>query len=257
MLPPPPAPQLTHLHLRYPKGPWGRTIQGAKLFRKDILPRLKYHNPALSITIENEPGQLRDPMTLTLTFESTDPDALKAIAQKSQRPPRPQSQATESRSEPGSREEMERQARKQSPNWRTPPSREEPSPQDEEASPEPQNIQRPSADDDEVVLKPQPPANPSSPSTTSPPQPVYIRSVTLGLGRRPGWEIWSWFKLRTKCQPVRTSTEDVQMKQELEQFARRAEHDRRRVKAGMDAMKREKEDLKRAREAADRLATEA
>lgn len=109
----------------------------------------------------------------------------------------------------------------------------------------------------EVKTKPQPAADPSAPSSTTPPSTVYTREITLGLRGRSAGQIFSYFKHITKARQYYRSVPDRHAKGRMDRFFDRAEEDRQRVKAGIDAMKREKEDLKRAREAADRLASEA
>jgi len=192
-------------------------------------------------------------MTLTLQFEGSDPEALKAIATKSDRPRRIQRASKQDQAYKGmTEEEMETEARKQSPNWRDAPVRDEAPAAGKNA-----DTKKPSANDDEIVLKPQPAADPAAPSTTAPPEPLYMRSVTLGLKGRSAPDIWKWFQYRTKCEELPTSSEDEATQVNLAEFNVQAEQDRQRVKAGVDAMRREKEDLRRAREAADRLTAES
>ncbi|EXJ72978.1 uncharacterized protein A1O5_04127 [Cladophialophora psammophila CBS 110553] len=77
ILPPPPSPQLTRLSLRYDRKQWNKSTRPARIFQKDHLPRLKYHNPALPIRVEQGPSRLQ------LTFESTDQHALREMERTS------------------------------------------------------------------------------------------------------------------------------------------------------------------------------
>jgi len=70
ILPPPPQPQLTRLNFQYDRQQWNKSTRPARIFHKEYLPRLKYHNPALPIRIEQGPARLQ------LTFESVDQEAL-------------------------------------------------------------------------------------------------------------------------------------------------------------------------------------
>ncbi|EXJ63956.1 hypothetical protein A1O7_00291 [Cladophialophora yegresii CBS 114405] len=73
ILPPPPLPQLTRLSLQYDRQQWNKSTRPARIFHKEHLPRLKYHNPGLPITVEQGPGRLQ------LTFESADQEALNEL----------------------------------------------------------------------------------------------------------------------------------------------------------------------------------
>ncbi|KIW24976.1 uncharacterized protein PV07_10652 [Cladophialophora immunda] len=73
ILPPPPSPQLTRLSLQYDRKQWNKSTRPARIFHKDHLPRLKYHNPGLPIRVEQGPSRLR------LTFESADQQALRVL----------------------------------------------------------------------------------------------------------------------------------------------------------------------------------
>ncbi|KIW16395.1 hypothetical protein PV08_06447 [Exophiala spinifera] len=77
VLPPPPSPQLTRLTMKYPRTEWSLSNQGPRMFAKDSLPRLKYHNPSLPIRVEDTQAS-----TLELTFESTDKAALETLQKR-------------------------------------------------------------------------------------------------------------------------------------------------------------------------------
>ncbi|RMZ79931.1 hypothetical protein DV738_g3029, partial [Chaetothyriales sp. CBS 135597] len=148
ILPPAPAPQLVHVFLRYPRRhglkPDART-DGAHQFGSRYLPRLKYHNPKLKVDIKTD-GNTHAPMKLMLQFEGTDPDALRAIAKK-----------------------------QQSPNWRDAPA-----PKEAPAQGSKGKSKKPTADDDEVVIKEKPESELGLQSNT----PVYSRSVTLSINSK-------------------------------------------------------------------------
>jgi len=74
VLPPPPAPQLTRLVMRYPRLSWAVSNHGPRIFAKESLPRLKYHNPTLPIRVEDSNAS-----QMELTFESTDEASLEVL----------------------------------------------------------------------------------------------------------------------------------------------------------------------------------
>jgi Mitochondrial ribosomal protein L51 / S25 / CI-B8 domain len=304
LLPPPPAPQLTNIHLRYPvKGPRG----SARAIWRNNLQQLKFHNPAIPVTVEHYQGHTG---RLTLQFEGEDLEALKQIPRSVGHKRVKKSLPKRDRFEEISSEEKETAARNESPNWRDAPARpaaeattrtgstgdkisaraettqesftsstekiissneevlalaaEETlaSPPKGEAPQTTEEIEaeidadRPSPTIDEPVLKPQPPADPSSPSSTEPPKTIYMRTVTIGLRGHSPDAIWEWFQQRTGCRKVPESQEDIEARKRLDEFFAKAELDRQRVKAGVDAMRKEKEDLKRARGEAEKLQAE-
>ncbi|OAP57959.1 hypothetical protein AYL99_07049 [Fonsecaea erecta] len=73
ILPPQPSPQLTRLSLQYDRKQWNKSTRPARIFQKDHLPRLKYHNPGLPIRVEQGPSRLH------LTFESANQQALREL----------------------------------------------------------------------------------------------------------------------------------------------------------------------------------
>jgi hypothetical protein len=71
----------------YPKNRWKKpntkVTGGAHGFNKEIIPKLKYNNPALEIEIQNFP---KSPSLLRLHFQCQDQEQLRNIATPSQRP---------------------------------------------------------------------------------------------------------------------------------------------------------------------------
>ena len=227
-------------------------------------------------------------MTLSLTFEGTDVDALKAIP-KSEGPGERRAggrgnkrleQMKELAKEGWlTEEEKEELARKQSPNWRDAPrDAMEPVDELEEVDEQAQRLEREAeaadretlaeisgqrtADDekvvfnDEVILKePLPQATPDS--GEQPPAPIHIRNVMLGVKNRSSTEIWDWFKTRTNCTDVPRSMEDEKEFRELEVVVQQSAIDRERVKKGVDERKANDEMLKRARGEVEKLRAEA
>ena len=172
---------------------------GAFLFHKKSLPRLKYTNPGLVIDVKTDPKQ---PPLLTLHFESTDREALQAIASASEHPRDhlPKQIRITAQDDPAAR----------SGNWRDAPARPGTEIKTEEAPRDTSSDKkRPTAADDEIRLKSQPAADPATPSSVSAPEAVYERSVTLSVHNRPFWDIWSWFKKRTGGHGVQHSPEDL------------------------------------------------
>ncbi|KIX02080.1 uncharacterized protein Z518_08019 [Rhinocladiella mackenziei CBS 650.93] len=201
ILPPPPAPRLAQLCLRYPLRAWNKEMQAARGFKKDHLPRLKYHNPTLPIKVEDSTA-----LQLDLTFESNDESTLSAL-EKRQLPV-----------EPDTIEYQE--------SW------------------------------SKVESKPLPAANAKAPSTPSPPQPIFMRRVTLNLAQQPSQRIWKWFQKTTNCEDFPEEPEWTALMKRLEEFAKQSEIDRQLVKAGRDAVKKQQEELKKARETAERITNE-
>ncbi|EXJ95016.1 hypothetical protein A1O1_00134 [Capronia coronata CBS 617.96] len=108
-----------------------------------------------------------------------------------------------------------------------------------------------------IESKPQPAADPSTPSSTSPPSEIFVRRATVDIaGKRPR-QIWHWLKSAAKCEDIAQSPEDVELMRRLNAFFQKADIDRKRVKAGIDEMRKQKEDLRKAREAAERLTSES
>ncbi|EXJ89014.1 hypothetical protein A1O3_02078 [Capronia epimyces CBS 606.96] len=107
-----------------------------------------------------------------------------------------------------------------------------------------------------IESKPQLAADPSAPSSTSPPAEIFTRRATVDIaGKRPA-QIWHWFQKTTKCEDIPQSPEDVELMRRLNAFFQKAEVDRKRVQVGIDEMRKQKEDLRKAREAAERLTSE-
>jgi hypothetical protein len=172
-------------------------------------------------------------MKLTLQFEGTDPEALRAIARKSTRVKQARQQTEE---------ELEAEAKKQSPNFRDAPS-----------PGELLQNQNPTADDDEVILK----ERPNSELGQEAGLPVYTRAVTLAVQNRPHWEIWKWFKKRTGAEPAPMTEEDRKLRNQINKDTERREVDREKGKIVSAQLRREREALEKAKKAADEAAAPA
>jgi hypothetical protein len=220
------------------------------------LPSLRYHNLTLPIVVEQKlkPGPSFCP-TMTLRFESRNKEDLENIETK---PELSDSEALEkAKVQLQTRFNQERMAAIES---------NSPVPQKDRTTwvdvlrKEQEAVGTPEGSGTsigQVQVKAQPAADPSAPSSASPPSTSYTREITLGLrGRTPG-QIFSYFKHVTKARQYYRSLPDRRSKRKMDKFFDKADEDRERVKAGIDAMRREKEDLRRAREAADRLAADA
>jgi hypothetical protein len=250
-------------------------VHGARLFWRNHLRRLKYHNPALPISIEQGPGDLGSPMALNLTFEGTDVEALKAVAkvrenlgERSEKKSRLAQMRELAKEGFLTEEEKEKLARTQSPNWRDAPrdgmiSEEEEEEEELEREAEAADMEtladlsgQWTVDDGEVVLKePQPEA--SADTGDQPPAPMYTLIVTLGVKDRTASQIWNWFKTRTNCTEVPRSVEDEKEYKELAGVFSQSAMDRRRVKKGVDERKANDEMLRRARGEVEKLKAEA
>ena len=236
VLPPAPAPQLTDVFLRYPRRdglrPDSRT-DGAHQFQERYLPRLKYYNPTLKIDVKTD-GNTHSTMKLVLQFEGANPEALRAIARKSTRVKPPPSVLAKTQ------EELEEDAQKQSPNWRDAPAPEKPQ----------EPVQKHTADDDEVVLKPQGPTQGATQSST----PIYTRSVTLPVNNKPHWQIWSWFKRRTGVEAVPMTDADRKLKHTINKETQQRETDRAKGAVISAQLKKERDAMEQAKKAADEAA---
>jgi hypothetical protein len=213
-------------------------------------------------------------MDITLTFEGTDAEALRAIAKKSESPgawaqkKRGLGQVRELTKEGWlTEQEKEELARKQSPNWREAPREgmkkeltdDENSDMEREKQDGGALAERPAkrtADDDAVVLK-ELPAEADAMDGSNPPALIYTRSVTLGVKNRTASQIWNWFKMRTNCVEVPRSVEDETEFRKLAGMFSRSAIDRERVKKGVDERKANDEMLRRARGEVEKLRAEA
>ena len=247
VLPPAPAPQLTQISLRYPRRhglkPDSRT-DGAHQFYDRYLPRLKYYNPTVKIDVKND-GNSNATMKLVLQCEGTDPEGLRAIAKKSTRVKQPR-QMIQQQTEEQTEEELEAEAQMQSPNWRDAPG-----PREQQDPQEPEQEHKPTAEDDEVILK----AQPTSEMGLQSNMPVYSRSVTLAVNSKPHWEIWQWFKKRTGAEAVPMSDTDRQLKHKFNKEAKERELDSEKGAVVALQLRREREALEKAKKAADEAAT--
>lgn len=241
-------------------------VHSARTFWKNHLRRLKFHNPALPITVDYTSASPTDPVILTLQFEHKDPEVLQKIAgniaNKVKKTPRPQKLVPDEMSET----EKEILARQQSPNFRNAPvswkSKEEEAEAlhqaavDAEASADKTAEEGPTDVDPSTL--PSDAVVPSPLSATAKGAPtLYTRTVTLGLRNRSPAEIWDWFSNNTRCTNVPKSAADSREEAELAVFFKQSDIDRQRVKEGREAVRKEKADLQRARGEADKLKAEA
>lgn len=246
-----PAPQLTNVTLRIPNPAYGYDA-GASDFWRRYLPALRYHNLTLPIKVEQTRQAAADfAPTITLEFEATTREALETQQVK---PKYTDQQALERWKGDLSRT---RQEQKEQEFMGGPVIAIKKDSLVNQVRQQQQEIGIPEASKTSVgaiTTKAQPAADPSAPSTTSPPVTMFQRSVTLGLRGRNAWDIWSWFQGVTKARPYKLNREERSGLRGERSFQEKASKDRERVKIGVDAMKREKEELRRAKEAAERSA---
>lgn len=215
-------------------------------------------------------------MTLSLTFEGTDIDALKAVSKDIEIPGKlseeeRRREQLRNLAKDGwlTEEEKEELARKQSPNWRDAPregmTAEEEKLEREAEAADPETLadlsKGSTTSNDEVVLKePQPEvsADANANAGEQPPRPpIYTRSVTVGVKDRTASQIWNWFKMQTNCTDVPRLAEDENEYRQLARVFSQSAMDRRRVKKGVDERKANDEMLKRARGEVEKLRAEA
>lgn len=226
---------LLRLRLDFPPG-IGPASKGARAFWRNHLRRLKYHNPALPITVNQSaqkgtPGNPGPAWRLFLDFEGEE-KALRELA-----------------SEPENgdfRRIME-----------------------EELKPRPRNTIQPDpvADKSQSQLgsgQSAPRAMPSSNGPHAEPSPqtspehnlISHRTVSLPVLNRPAGALWFWFQQRTKCVPVPESEADTQLESELAEHSVKAEEDRKRLKRSLDEIRAKRDMLKLARREADIMKAE-
>ncbi|KAF7507727.1 hypothetical protein GJ744_010156 [Endocarpon pusillum] len=245
----PSQPTLLRIRLDYPPGN-GPASKGARAFWRNHLRRLKYYNPALPITVnqnaqkgtEGNPGPA---WRLFLDFEGEE-KALRELA-------------TEPKNE-HFKEVMEEELIPR------PRSTEEVVVEDNTTQSKPKP--RPKSQAKASVTTPPlpPPPSSSSPDQNPPPSPlpsvstsenarplISTRTISLPTLNRPAGALWFWFQQRTKCVDVPESDADKRLARELAKHAVKAEEDRKRVKKGIDAMKRQELMLKMARGEVERM----
>lgn len=225
------------------------------MFWRKFLPALRYHNLALPIQVEQKDGtDASFAPTLTLHFEATTREALESQVTKPrysdiQSLDRWRADLSKKRAEEKSAEtEGGAITTKKENSWIDQLRKQ----QEDEGIHQGQGTSV-----GEITIKPQPAADPSSPSTTSPPVTMFQRNLTLGLRGRYAIDIWHWFLSATGARPYIVSRSDAMLMRHHREHEKKAAVDRERVKSGIDAMKKEKEELRRAREAAERLQSEA
>lgn len=113
---------------------------------------------------------------------------------------------------------------------------------------------------DEIRAIAQPAADPSKPQSTSPPQTMYRRKITIPVAGLRHTEIWNWIRSHQNLPDHRTwkpaQNPDMEAHVSLERFRVESSKDKKRVKYGIDTMKREKRQLELARAAAAERAAE-
>lgn len=244
--------------MRLPTGTYrGREYYaGARDFWRGHLQRLKFANPSLSCNVETVRTGENEPLYLSITYESPDRDSLSKLDLKFPKP------LARIQPEVITRTEGDKKIQEASPlpkEVRDLPNPNAPQPKPKTLLPiqmTPEILSH--APKDEIKTKAQPAPDPSAPQTTSPPETVYTRTVTLPLGGLRDNEIWLWIRQQLKIHHKKSlEGHEAQEWIGLKEHRSKAEQDRRRVKEGMDAMKKEQMELKRAREAAARMAAEA
>lgn len=274
--------QLKSIYMRVPTGtyPNKEYYWGARDFWHRELKRLKYHNPALKTEIETIRNGENEPMYLTVEYESTDREALSQL--KAFPLPKPQLKIKPRANNRTEQQEQEQKLREQIAAMNPDPRKGQPAAQpksiaaqlgiqqlafaSDKPTPSPKDLKPVKltpeilshAPKDEITVKAQPAADASSPQTTSPPQTIYARSLTLPLAGVRHHEIWNWIRQHTGLADHRRIPEaEGSAYKALVGHKKRAAKDRKLVNAGVQAMKREEMELKKAREAAERMAAEA
>ncbi|RMD39771.1 hypothetical protein DV735_g5353, partial [Chaetothyriales sp. CBS 134920] len=111
---------------------------------------------------------------------------------------------------------------------------------------------KPTADDDEVVIKDKPESGLGLQSNT----PVYSRSVTLSINSKSHWEIWQWFKRRTGAEAAPMTDADAKLKHKINKHKHQAEIDRQRSQVIGAQLQQERAALDKAKKASERLLAE-
>ena len=170
---------------------------------------------------------------LTLQFESTDPEALRAIGKESK---------------PAATKKSGRKALTASPPGLLSEN------QAEEVSTDSQHS--PSTDND-VILKPQPAANPNSPSTVAPPTPTYMRTLQKRVDKVHNLEIWRWMLLSTSGKNMKAEPGDQALQKSIDHREELLAEKREQSRSIAQKVKNEKSALTAARKAADDAALES
>ena len=238
ILPPSPAPQLTSISVRYPKNrdhKPGRKTDGLHRLLRDYLPRLKYYNPAVRIEVDN-PSDMSAASMLRLQFESTEPFPLRATKK-------------ERSAEERKRDELRKRGFIR-------PSEISPEPASPEDTTSNDTItqREPLVNDDEVVLKSLPAANPSSPSTVSPPNPIYTRTATFASDYRKPHQIRAWMRKKTHGEQVPVTQADQQLSRDIKKHEEQSAETRERMKEVSAKIKDEQAALAKAQKSAEAAA---
>lgn len=281
-LPPQPAPQIKDIYMRLPTGEYRceEYYIGAREFWHTIVRRLKYYNPSLPVKVDFVRAGQNEPLYMTVTYETPE----KKFLEKNIKMPRPLFRIPQPPKKIQEQLKLQRQQQQRQPDTdpetRTNNERRQPTFEEQmdldgkdgkrrqrQVSKIPAVTIPPHiaavAPKDEITLVPQPATDPAAPQTTSPPQPVYSRTLTLPLAGLRHHEIYWWFKQPLKASGLfrygarRTPLEEKMEISKLQAFKKRAQMDRIRVKKGVEAMKREEAELKKARESAAAMTAEA
>lgn len=286
-------PQLKSIYLRLPTGMnrFKKFYVGAKDFWRGELARLKFRNPGLEVRVETvAKPKINEPFYMTLEYHSTQKETLKELKTKPfpkplQRLPigiwRGQARGTKLTFPPKEGEKITLNGRQT----------EIPDEDDKDAKvrfwnpsrlwremgcqflttvgkmPKTENIKPvefsrmilehcPSA---QIVPVPQLPADASAPQTTSPPEILYSRKVTVPITGLRHHEIWNWVRQTGNLPYIEAeaSGEELQEIRQHRKQVKKSNKDKGRVKAGLDKKKGEEQALKDARAEAERMTAEA
>lgn len=262
---------------------------GAKDFWRGELARLKFQNPGLEVRVETvAKPKINEPFYMTLEYHSTQKEALKEL--KTKPFPKPlqripvgiwngEERGTKLKFPPKEGEKIELNGKQtevtDDPDakvrfWN--PSRlwremgcqflSDVGKMPKVESIKPVEFSRmilehcPSA---QILPVPQLPADASAPQTTSPPETLYSRKVTIPITGVRHHELWNWVRQTGNLPYIEAepSEEELAEYQQDHKDARKSEKDRKRVKTGLDKKRNEEKALKDARAEAERITAEA
>ncbi|KAK5101887.1 hypothetical protein LTS08_004346 [Lithohypha guttulata] len=273
-----PGPQLKSMFMRVPTGefPNKEWFYGARQFWRKEMQRLKYWNPALSTNVETVKHGEKEPMYLTLEYESNNRDALEKI--KAEPLPKPLLKIRPLRSHGRDmtlKRVMFADLRNMAPEDRLQKLQDtipwimqqldnqvilhkEKTPKVKDIRPIKMTPELAThVPKDEIVVKAQPAADPSQPQSTSAPATLYSRKLSIPIAGLRHTEIWNWIRQHQGLRDHRRRRGAEQRAwQSLCAFGEAAQKDRRRVKRGVKNKKKEEKQLKNARDAAARIAAD-
>ncbi|KAL9105474.1 MAG: hypothetical protein Q9227_009354 [Pyrenula ochraceoflavens] len=235
------APQVTRVHLAFPICRPDKTTYSARTFWHKHLTRLKYHNPALPITVQHDKDVENHPISLTV-FWSDKPTSTEQVAQT--KVPGGESQtrsvrAAEAEGGPDPNRSTGGDAGSE--------ARQILSDQKAASTENPVN--------QDPTQSPIPPSS-STPTNSSPPAPTSDRTTSIPIAEVSTRKIWQWLKKQTGAVEVGITEEDKQLHQELQTQSAQAQIDRRQVKRGLNAMRKVQRQQREAKEIAARLTGE-